>query len=73
MPKTTSKPMVRIHNTETDEVIDREMNDDEFAEYEAKQIEHASKQAEAAAKATARAAILDRLGLTAEEAKILLG
>jgi hypothetical protein len=73
MPKTTSKPMVRIHNTETDEVIDREMTDDEFAEYQAEQADRAVKQAEAEAKATARAAILNRLGLTAEEAAILLG
>jgi hypothetical protein len=73
MPKTTSKPMVRIHNTETNEVIDREMTDDEFADYQAEQAEYAAKQAEAETKATARAAILDRLGLTAEEAKILLG
>ena len=65
--------MVRIHNTETDEVIDREMNDDEFAEYEAKQLEHAAKQAEDQAKATARQAILDRLGLTADEAALILG
>jgi hypothetical protein len=35
--------------------------------------EIAAKQAEAEAKATARAAILDRLGLSPEEAKILLG
>jgi hypothetical protein len=33
----------------------------------------AADQAEAQAKATARAAILDRLGLTADEAAILLG
>lgn len=73
MPKTTTRPIVRIHNTETDEIIDREMTDDEFAEYQAEQAERAAKQAEAEAKATARQAILDRLGLSAEEAKILLG
>jgi hypothetical protein len=67
-----TKPMVRIHNSQTDEVIDREMTDEEFAEYQAEQVERASKQAEAEAKATARAAILDRLGLTAEEAALLL-
>jgi hypothetical protein len=65
--------MVRIHNVETNEVIDREMNDTEFSEWEANQAADAAKQAEAEAKATARAAILDRLGLNAEEAKILLG
>lgn len=37
----------------------------------AKQI--ASQQAEAEAKATARQVILDRLGLTTDEAKLLLG
>jgi hypothetical protein len=68
-----TNPIIRIHNTETDEVIDREMTDEEFAEYQADQAIEAAKQAEAEAKATARQAILDRLGLTAEEAAILLG
>ena len=27
-------PMIRIHNLETDEVIDREMTDAEFAEHQ---------------------------------------
>jgi hypothetical protein len=65
--------MIRIHNTQTDEITDREMNDTEFAQYEAKKAAKADIEAEAAAKATARAAILDRLGLTADEAAILLG
>jgi hypothetical protein len=73
MPKTTTRPMVRIHNTETDEVIDREMTDTEFAEYQTEQAERAAKQAEAEAQATARQAILDRLGLTADEAALILG
>ena len=68
-----TRPIVRIHNTETDEIIDREMTDAEFAEYEAKQAAQAAAQAEAEAQATARQAILDRLGLTAEEAQLLLG
>jgi len=68
-----TRPIVRIHNTETNEVIDREMTDDEFAEYQTAQAERAAKQAEEEAKATARQVILDRLGLTAEEAAILLG
>jgi hypothetical protein len=68
-----TNPTIRIHNTETDEVIDREMTDDEFAQYEAQKVAEATRQAEAEAKATARQAILDRLGLTADEAAILLG
>jgi hypothetical protein len=73
MPKTTIRPIVRIHNTETNEIIDREMNDAEFAQYEADQALQTAARAEAEAKATARQAILDRLGLTAEEAALILG
>ena len=68
-----AKPMIRIHNTETDEIIDREMTAAEFAQYEADQAAHAIVQAEAEATATARAALLERLGITAEEAQLLLG
>lgn len=68
-----SRPMIRIHNVETDEVIDREMNDQEFAAYEANQAAEAAKQAEATAKAAQRQALLTRLGITEEEARILLG
>ena len=67
------KPTIRIHDLSTDEVIDREMNDAEFAAYEADQAARATAQAEAEAKATARQAILDRLGISAEEAQLLLG
>jgi hypothetical protein len=72
MAKST-RPIVRIHNIETDEVIDREMNDAEFAQYEAEQAANAAKQAEADAKAAQRQALLTRLGITEEEARILLG
>ena len=72
MPKTT-KPLIRIHNTETNEIIDREMNDDEFAQYQADQAAQAAAKAEAEVKENAKAAILDRIGLTADEAKLLLG
>jgi len=72
MAKAT-RPMVRIHNIETDEVIDREMNDAEFAQYEIDIANATTKQAEAETKATARAAILDRIGLTADELKTILG
>jgi hypothetical protein len=67
-----TNPMIRIHNTETNEVIDREMTESEFAQYEADQIAKTESETQAQAKATARAAILDRLGLTAEEAALLL-
>ena len=68
-----SKPIIRIHNIETDEVVDREMNDTEFAQYEANQAAETIRQAEAEAKETAKAAILNRIGLTADELKTILG
>jgi len=67
-----SKPMVRIHNSQTNEVIDREMTDTEFANYTASQEAEALKQAEATARATAKAALLTQLGITEEQAKLLL-
>jgi hypothetical protein len=68
-----SRPIVRIHNLATNEVIDREMNDAEFAQYEADQAAQAAAQTAEAAKAAQKQAVLDRLGLTAEEAQLLLG
>ena len=67
-----TRPMVRIHNAETDEVIDREMNDAEFLQYETNKAANATAQAEANAKDTAKAALLNKLGITAEEAQLLL-
>ena len=67
-----NKPTIRIHNSETDEVIDREMTNAEFAKYEANNAAEATKQVEAEAKATAKAELLERLGITADEAKLLL-
>lgn len=68
-----TKPMIRIHDLAANEIIDREMNDAEFAEYEAEQAAVAA-QAQAKAEAeAARAALLAKLGITEEEAKLLLG
>ena len=68
-----AKPMIRIHNTETDEVIDREMTAAEFKIYEAEEAAQATARAEEKAKAAQRQALLTRLGITEEEARILLG
>ena len=72
MAKST-RLMIRIHDCETNEVIDREMNDAEFAQYQADQAAQVIAKAEAEAKETAKAAILDRIGLTADELKTILG
>jgi hypothetical protein len=68
-----TKPMVRIHDVSTNEIIDREMTDAEFAQYQADQAERQAKEAEQAAKNEAKAALLERLGITADEAALLLG
>ena len=68
-----TKPIIRIHNIETDEVIDREMTAAEFKVYEAQQKADADAKAEAEAIETAKAAILDRIGLTVDELKTILG
>ena len=64
--------MIRIHNTDTDEIIDREMTNTEFAQYEKDQVAFETFKAELQSKATAKAALLERLGITAEEAATLL-
>jgi hypothetical protein len=64
--------MVRIHDLATNEVIDREMTNAEFAAYEAEQAAQVIAQAETTAKAAQRRALLTRLGITEEEARILL-
>jgi hypothetical protein len=63
--------MIRIIDGEL--VIDREMNDDEFDKYQADQAAQAVAKAEAEAKAAQKAALLDRLGITEDEARLLLG
>ena len=67
-----TKPLITIHNAETNEVIEREMTAAEFKEYEARQKREADIKAEADAKETAKAALLSKLGITAEEAVLLL-
>jgi hypothetical protein len=66
-----TNPMIRIHNVETDEIIDREMTDEEYAVHLEQSAALAELKAEAEAKAEARASLLERLGITEEEAKLL--
>lgn len=68
-----SKPMVRIHDLSSNKVVDREMTDEEFTAYEADQISIKVAKNELAAKEKARNALLDKLGITADEAALLLG
>lgn len=66
------KPIIVIHNIATNEIIEREMNAEELAEWEIDKAQSEAKaQAEAEA-AQAKVELLNRLGITAEEAKLLL-
>ena len=65
-------PIIRIHNTETDEIIDREMTETEFEQYKKDIAATEAAKAEIIAKAEAKANLLERLGITEDEAKLLL-
>jgi hypothetical protein len=67
------KPTIRIHDIATNELVDREMTDIEFEEYQAMQAESAEKLAAAERKANEKAILLNRLGLTEDELKTILG
>jgi lipoate synthase len=67
-----TKPIIMIHNVETNKITKREMTDTEFAQYEADQAVTILEKTEAEAKATAKAALLAQLGITEEQAKLLL-
>jgi hypothetical protein len=66
-----TKPEIRIY-TGDGQFIDREMNDQEYAQWEIDQATVVA-EAEAEAKLLAdKAALLERLGITQDEAKLLL-
>jgi hypothetical protein len=67
-----TKPIIRIHNSETDEIIDREMTDEEYAEYQAQQVKDVAMSAALEQAKADKAALLAKLGITADEAKLLL-
>ena len=68
-----SKLMKTIHDATTGEVIVREMTTEEIAQYEADVIEAQARKAAQAAKDATKQAVLDKLGLTADEVAALLG
>jgi hypothetical protein len=65
-------PIIRIHNTETDEVVDRPMTKEEFAEFNELIASVQKREEEEAAKQLAKTALLEKLGITEEEVKTLL-
>jgi hypothetical protein len=68
-----TKPQIKEYNCETGEEIVRDATAAEIAQMKKDADEFARIKAEAEAKAAEKQALLDRLGITADEAKLLLG
>ena len=68
-----SKPIITEHNSTTGEYIQREMTDYEWEQTQIVEARDAAKATEEASKAAAKQALLDKLGITEEEAALLLG
>ena len=64
--------MIKEHNIETGEIIEREMNAKELAQQVADEAAETARQEAEVSKAAEKAALLTKLGITADEAKLLL-
>lgn len=62
-----------IVNVDTGKTTQRELNAEELAQQAIDATDAQTRQAEVELKATARQALLNKLGITAEEAQLLLG
>jgi hypothetical protein len=63
---------IRIHDVSTNEIIDRDMNDEEIASAKKMSAESVKAMKTAENEKTEKAALLERLGITADEAALLL-
>jgi hypothetical protein len=70
---TKSKPQFKIVNVETGEEIVRDATADEIAQMKIDTDNDAAEKAIVQAKLATKQAILDRIGLTADELKTILG
>jgi DNA-binding protein YbaB len=68
----TNTPQIKIVNVQTNEEIVRDATAEEIAQMELDAANSAAAKVEAEAKATAKAALLAQLGITEEQAKLLL-
>jgi hypothetical protein len=70
---TKSKPQIKIVNVETGEEIVRDATAEEIAQMGLDAADAKAQKTAADAKTTQREAILDRIGLTADELQTILG
>jgi hypothetical protein len=64
---------IKIHNIKTGEIIERDMNAEELAQHASDKAAAEAAEVAKAASDAARQAVLEKLGLTADEAAALLG
>ena len=64
---------IKFHNIATGEIVERDMNADELAQHKIFANEAKAQDQAQTAKLVARQAVLDKLGLTADEAAALFG
>jgi hypothetical protein len=64
---------IKFHDIATGEIVERDMNADELAQHKIFADETKAQDQAQTAKQVARQAVLDKLGLTADEANALLG
>lgn len=67
-----SRPIKKIYDCATGKTIEREFTNEEFQQYQLDGENALAEKAAAEAKAQAKAALLERLGITEDEAKLLL-
>jgi hypothetical protein len=71
-----SAPIIKIYDVETNEIVEREMTQAEFTQYEKDKNEITQKQndaeAEAQDKATRKTALLAKLEISEDEARLLI-
>lgn len=67
-----TNPLIRVHDLNTNEIIDREMTAEELKEWQAAKAALEAKAAEELANAAAKSALLEKLGISEQEAKLLL-
>jgi hypothetical protein len=63
---------IKFVNVETGEEIERAMNAEELAQWEADKADQAARETAETTKAAEKAALLSKLGITEDEAKLLL-
>jgi hypothetical protein len=68
-----SDKIVVIHDTNSGQIIERAITAEELAQFDLRQAEAKSEAEIRLAKAAQKAALLEKLGITEDEAKLLLG